>query len=67
MRLGVSVQLAACGCLLFCILVLKWSIFAHREVTPPALTQVSDLTGSYRLYRKECLDQLMALCTSKVK
>jgi hypothetical protein len=28
--------------------------------------QVSDLTGSYRLYRKECLDQLMALCTSKV-
>ena len=33
----------------------------------PTLSQVSDLTGSYRLYRKECLDQLMALCTSKVR
>lgn len=30
------------------------------------LVQVSDLTGSYRLYRKECLDRLMAQCTSKV-
>ncbi len=30
------------------------------------LRQVSDLTGSYRLYRKECLDKLMGLCTSKV-
>ncbi len=29
------------------------------------LMQVSDLTGSYRLYRKECLEALMAQCTSK--
>ena len=26
---------------------------------------VSDLTGSYRLYRKPCLAALMAVCTSK--
>lgn len=29
------------------------------------LMQVSDLTGSYRLYRKECLEALMSQCTSK--
>ncbi len=29
--------------------------------------QVSDLTGSFRLYRKSCLDQLMQLCKSKVR
>ena len=28
--------------------------------------QVSDLTGSFRLYRKECAAQLMPHCTSKV-
>ena len=38
--------------------------FTEDPLTPP---QVSDLTGSYRLYRKECLDRLMALCTSKVE
>ena len=31
----------------------------------PVPGQVSDLTGSFRLYRKRCLDKLMNLCTSK--
>ena len=30
---------------------------------PP--TQVSDLTGSFRLFRKPCLEAVMRLCTSK--
>lgn len=31
----------------------------------PAPPQVSDLTGSFRLFRKPCLEEVMALCTSK--
>ncbi len=33
---------------------------------PVNAAQVSDLTGSFRLYRKECAAQLMPQCTSKV-
>lgn len=32
---------------------------------PPPTQQVSDLTGSFRLFRKPCLEAVMALCRSK--
>lgn len=46
--------------------VLCRSKLMQRKHPPFSAWQVSDLTGSYRLYRKECLDRLMAMCTSKV-
>ena len=39
---------------------------ADPSLTVRAAVQVSDLTGSFRLYRKECAAQLMPQCTSKV-
>ena len=33
--------------------------------SPPPVEQVSDLTGSFRLFRKQALETIMPLCKSK--
>lgn len=41
-------------------------LFTHFVPLPPH-AQVSDLTGSFRLYRTACLEKLIRLATSKVR